>query len=156
MSSVLSLQGKSGTYSPVEQAERENRIIRKWIADFTAGTTDTVLLTNTAFNLPSNSIVFITQFFANINTFSDDCEFIILRCTGANGSGTTEQITPPIHLFSAAAGLGFAGSNIEFINPAVVVRYLDGFRSIVLQATAGDVTTEVTVSWAGYWEIVEI
>ena len=71
MSSILSLQGKSGTYSPVEQAEREGRIIRKWTTDFTAGTTDTVLLTNTAYNLPVNSIVFITQSMVlTLNKFS--------------------------------------------------------------------------------------
>lgn len=152
MSSALSLQGKTGIYSPVEQAERENRVVRKWAENITPPTTNATILTNTAFNLPVNSVLYITELFTNIETFSDNCEFQIRKYTGQNGSGTGEDASAHVHLFSAVAGLGFTGLR-ENYSPAIVVKYSDGWRSVAIQVTAGDATTEITTAWAGYWEI---
>jgi hypothetical protein len=133
MNSTLSLLGKSGIYSPIEQAEREDRVVRKWADDVIPSDTSPTILTNTAYNLEANTILYITELFTNISSVSDDCEFLILKCDGANGSGANEQVTPGIHLFSAA-----------------------GWRSAVVQITTGDAATSVTVGWAGYWEKVAI
>ncbi|MHC4489927.1 MAG: hypothetical protein ACYSW7_12285 [Planctomycetota bacterium] len=155
MNSTLSLLGKSGIYSPIEQAEREDRVVRKWADDVIPSDTSPTILTNTAYNLEANTILYITELFTNISSVSDDCEFLILKCDGANGSGANEQVTPGIHLFSAAAGIGFAGKQLGF-NPAIVIRYSNGWRSAVVQITTGDAATSVTVGWAGYWEKVAI
>ncbi len=84
-------------------------------------------LTNTAFNLVPNSVLFITQMFATIETYTDFCEYELLRCSGQNASGTAERLSAQIQLFSAAAGLGFQGQPQVYI-PAIVVRQKDGWN----------------------------
>lgn len=155
MSAVLPLSGKTGIYSPIEQAEREDRTVRKWINNFTPSTTELTMLTNIAFNIPIDTIFYVTEFFANIEAFSKNCDFLLVKCTGQNGSGTVEEMTARTHIFSAAAGIGFLGQQIVF-RPSVVVRYSDGWRSICVQVQANDIANVITCSWAGWWEVVTI
>lgn len=146
------LNGKRGTYSPMEQAEREERVFRKWTDSYTPGTTDALILTQTAFNIPANAIAFITQLACEIETVNDDADFVLLRCSGLNGSGTTEQISQNISIASGAANQAFDGDHEEFV-PAIPVKQRDGWNSIVLQVTAGDASVTIDGSFAGYWEL---
>ncbi len=141
--------------SIVQQAERDDRIIRKWAETITPPTTGVTVLTNTAYNLEPKTITYVTEFFGNIESFSDTCAFYLWKCKGQNGSGAYEQITARFYFVSAVAGLGFVGQR-EYFFPAIPVKYSEGWRSIVIAAQALDITTVVTTSWAGYWERVEI
>jgi hypothetical protein len=148
---MSSIDGKTGVYDPIQQAEREDRIVRIYVDGITNVAAQTTL-TNTAFNLVPNSVLFITQMFASIETYTDFCEYELLRCSGQNASGTVERLSAQIQLFSAAAGLGFQGQPQVYI-PAIVVRQKDGWNSVAIRVDANDAAAIIGTGWAGYWEI---
>jgi hypothetical protein len=152
--SINALAGKTGVYDPIQQAEREDRIVRVYVDSITNVATQTIL-TNTAFNLVPDSVLFITQMFATIETYTDFCEFELVKYTGQNASGTGTRLSAQIVLFSAAAGLGFQGHPNVYI-PAITVRYKDGWRSVAIRVDANDAAAIIGTGWAGYWEIEDI
>ena len=149
----LTLGGRTGVYDPIHQAEREDRTVRVFVGGIDNVATQTIL-TNTAFNIPVNATLYITQFFGDLETYSDECEYELVRCTGQNASGTVEEVAAHIHIFSAAAALGHTGYSESFV-PAITVRYKDGFRSVAVRVDANDAAATVGTGWAGYWEVTE-
>jgi hypothetical protein len=103
------------------------------------------------YNLERGDAVLISQTIYGVNTLSDSCEFELGYTTQAAGAGTFYPIWAK---YISSTGGTFFGvrTYLDILDPPLVLRYLDGVRSITFRVNANDAACEITAGWRGWKE----
>lgn len=135
-----------------EQVAREGRAIRKFINDIDGiGAAEVITNGLIFYNLPAGRRILVAELVLGLHTLSDSIHVDIGRTTAVNGGGAYTALSPQydIHTGNVQA----APTSVQFtFYPLLMCEYSAGTRSITLRVTANDVSAELSLAWAGWWE----
>lgn len=134
------------------RAARTGRDIRRYL--YAQNVTGSYVVQTSAsiyYDIPAGKQVVIVHWFVGCNDADEFAAGYLVACDAVAGGGTPVQLGHDLYDYVGDKKQGKSYIQ-EDLNPPIVVKYSDGYRSVSMAMKATDTNTVVDYGWDGWYE----